>query len=46
MQLWCQVCDNYNDSQKEMLERVSLIFPHFNRKREEENSSILWALKC
>ncbi len=30
------VCDNYNDSHKEMLERVSLIFPEFNSKSEEE----------
>ncbi len=30
------VCDNYNDSRKEMLERVSLIFSDFNGKSEEE----------
>ncbi len=30
------VCDNYNDSQKEMFERVSLIFPDFNIKNEKE----------
>ncbi len=35
------VCDNYNDSQKEMLERVSLIFPDFNRKNEDKKSSLL-----
>ncbi len=30
------VCDNYNDSQKEMKEKLSLIFLDFNRKSEEE----------
>ncbi len=29
-------CVCYNDSWKEMLERVSLIFPDFNSKSEEE----------
>ncbi len=30
------VCDNYNDSWKEMLERGSPIFHDFNSKSEEE----------
>ncbi len=29
-------CDNYNDSQKEVIEKLLLIFPDFNSKTEEE----------
>ncbi len=29
------VCDNYNDSRKEMLEKLSIIFSDFNSKSEE-----------
>ncbi len=30
------VCDNYNDSRKEMLEKLAQIFPQFTSKNQEE----------
>ncbi len=39
------VCDNYNDSRKEMLERVPLIFPDFNSKGEEEKFIYIMSTK-
>ncbi len=39
------VCDNYNDSQKEMKEKLSLIFLDFNRKSEEEKFIYIMSTK-
>ncbi len=39
------VCDNYNDSWKEILERVSLIFPDFYSKSEDEKFIYIMSTK-
>ncbi len=39
------VCNNYNDSRKEMLEKLAHIFPKFTGKVKKNFFSQLWARK-